>query len=256
MTKIKEFSAEKLKINIYDSRKSMGLEAAKEAASKIKELIAKKGEINMIFAAAPSQNEFLAELTADKEIQWDKINAFHMDEYIGLAADAPQGFGNFLQGRIFGRVGFKSVNYLNGNAEDLEEECRRYSELLKQHPTDIVCLGIGENGHIAFNDPWVADFKDSKLVKVVELDDMCRNQQVNDGCFPEINEVPTHALTLTIPALTAGAYLFCIVPAKTKADAVFGTVKGEVSEKCPASILKTHDNAALYLDIDSGSKIL
>lgn len=256
MTKIKEFSAEKLKIKIYDSRKSMGLEAAEEAAIKIKELISKKGEINMIFAAAPSQNEFLAELIADKEIQWDKINAFHMDEYIGLSADAPQGFGNFLRDRIFGVVGFKSVNYLNGNAKDIEEECVRYSELLKQHPTDIVCLGIGENGHIAFNDPPVADFKDSKLVKVVELDDMCRNQQVNDGCFSKINEVPTHALTLTIPALTSGDFMFCIVPAKTKANAAFNTVKGEVSEKCPASILKTHDNATLYLDIDSGSKIL
>jgi len=256
MTIIKEFTSEKLKVKIYNSRQAMGLEAAVEAASKIKELIAKKGEINMIFAAAPSQNEFLASLVADSEIDWSKVNAFHMDEYIGLGSDAPQGFGNFLRDRIFGKVGFKSVNYLNGNAANIEEECARYSDLLKNNPTDIVCMGIGENGHIAFNDPHVAEFNDSKLVKAVELDDKCRNQQVNDGCFANFNLVPTHALTLTIPALMAAKVAFCMVPAKTKADAVYNTVNGEISEVCPASILRTRDNATLYVDMDSGSKLL
>lgn len=256
MSIIKEFKAEKLTVKVYDTRKSMGEKAASEASLKIKELLSQKEEISIVFAAAPSQNEFLSALIGDSSIDWSKVNAFHMDEYIGLEKDAPQGFGNFLKERLFGKVGFKSVNYINGDNPDIEAECMRYSELLKQYPTDIVCMGIGENGHIAFNDPHVAFFNDDKFVKVVELDQMCRNQQVNDGCFEEINQVPTHALTLTIPALVAGKYVFCIVPAKTKAKAVFNTVKGEVTEACPASILKTHDNAVLYTDMDSASFIL
>lgn len=256
MSIIKEMKSDKLRVKIYDSRESMGSKAAGEAAAKIKELLAKNDEINIIFAAAPSQNEFLEALITDKEINWGKINAFHMDEYIGLEAAAPQGFGNFLKDRIFGKVGFKSVNYINGNAPDVELECIRYSNLLKEYPADIVCMGIGENGHIAFVDPHVARFDDDKLIKVVGLDEKCRNQQVHDGCFGSIEKVPKNALTLTIPALMAPKYVFCMVPAKTKAEAVFNTVKGKITESCPASILRTHDNAILYLDRDSGSMIL
>jgi glucosamine-6-phosphate deaminase len=179
-----------------------------------------------------------------------------MDEYIGLDPEAPQGFGNFLRDRIFAKVNFKSVNYLNGNAKDVEAECERYAALLEKYPADIVCMGIGENGHIAFNDPHVAFFNDTRLVKVVELDLKCRNQQVNDGCFSSINKVPTHALTLTIPALTAADYVFCMVPARTKSEAVYNTVMGEITEKCPASILKLHDRAVLYTDTDSARMIL
>jgi glucosamine-6-phosphate deaminase len=250
---VKEFKADKLTVKIFDSRDSMGQTAADEVRAKIKELLSQKDEISMIFAAAPSQNEFLAALVADKEIDWERVNAFHMDEYIGLDEDAPQRFGNFLKDRIFGKVNFKSVNYLDGNAADPEEECRRYSELLQSNTIDVVCMGIGENGHIAFNDPHVAFFDDPKLVKVVELDEKCRTQQVNDGCFETIDEVPTHALTLTIPALMLGENLFCMVPAKTKAEAVENTVKGEIEEACPASILRTRENAILYLDQDSSS---
>jgi glucosamine-6-phosphate deaminase len=250
---VKEFKADKLTVKIFDSRDSMGQTAADEVRAKIKELLSQKDEISMIFAAAPSQNEFLAALVADKEIDWERVNAFHMDEYIGLDEDAPQRFGNFLKDRIFGKVNFKSVNYLDGNAADPEEECRRFSELLQSNTIDVVCMGIGENGHIAFNDPHVAFFDDPKLVKVVELDEKCRTQQVNDGCFETIDEVPTHALTLTIPALMLGENLFCMVPAKTKAEAVKNTVKGEIEEACPASILRTRENAILYLDQDSSS---
>lgn len=179
-----------------------------------------------------------------------------MDEYIGLDQDAPQGFDNFLRDRLFEVANFKSVHYLQGNASDPDDECRRYSALLNSHKIDIVCMGIGENGHIAFNDPHVAHFDDKKLVKVVELDEMCRTQQVNDGCFESIDQVPTHALTLTIPALMSGDNIFCIVPAKTKAQAVLNTIKGDIEEACPASILRNHGNAILYIDSDSGSLIL
>jgi glucosamine-6-phosphate deaminase len=253
---IKEIKVEKLMVKIYGSRKVMGQESAKEVAMKIKNLLLQKKEINIIFAAAPSQSEFMAYLISDSEINWGRINAFHMDEYIGLDTEDPQSFGCFLRDSIFGKVRFKTVNYLNGNAEDLELECKRYSELLKQYPTDIVCMGIGENGHIAFNDPQVAFFNDDKMVKVVKLDDKCRNQQVNDGCFSSLEKVPVNALTLTIPSLLAGTFIFCMVPAKTKAEAVYNTLNGEIKETCPASILKTHNNAILYTDIDSASLIL
>ena len=256
MSMLKEMKAGKLEVQVFDTRKSMGEASAKDVSAKIKELLSKKSEINMIFAAAPSQDDFLAALRDDKSIQWEKINAFHMDEYIGLDPEAPQGFGNFLKDRLFGKVPFKSVNYLNGNAESVDAECERYTALLKKYPTDIVCMGIGENGHIAFNDPHVAFFNDPKMVKAVELDLKCRNQQVNDGCFTSLDKVPTHALTLTIPALVASAFVYCIVPAKTKAEAVYKTVTGEITEKCPASILKKHEKATLYTETDSARMIL
>lgn len=251
--KVTVFQKEKLLVKIVPDRKEMGIVAANEAAERIIKMQGEKDELNMIFAAAPSQNEFIEHLIANKSIEWNRINAFHMDEYIGLADDAPQRFGNFLKDRIFSRVPFKSVNYINGLAEDIDEECKRYSNLLEKYPADIICLGIGENGHIAFNDPGVADFNDDKLVKVADLDLVCRQQQVNDKCFDELDEVPKQALTLTIPALLRGKYLFCIVPAKTKAQAVYNTINGEISEDCPATILRTKENVTLYLDADSSS---
>lgn len=252
---IKELKQDKLVCKIYKTREEMGIAAAEEIHNKISELLSCKEEINMIFAAAPSQNEVLAALVSKTDIEWNRINAFHMDEYIGLSDDAPQKFGTFLKNAIFDKVPFKSVNLINSSAS-ADDECRRYSELLKNNPVDIVCLGIGENGHIAFNDPDVADFNDKALVKVVGLDDICRQQQVNDGCFAHIDDVPETALSLTIPALTAGTYMFCVVPAATKANAVNNTINGPVSEKCPASILRTHENAILYCDSDSGVHLL
>ncbi len=253
MSLTREFKSDRLTVKCFDSRKSMGESAAMEVSAKIKEIISQKGEVNMIFASAPSQNEFLSALAADKEIQWDKVNTFHMDEYIKLDKDAPQGFGNFIRDRLWGKVNLKSANYLNGNAEDLQAECKRYADLLKNNPIDIVCMGIGENGHLAFNDPGVAKFGDVEVVKVVTLDEVCRQQQVNDGCFASLDVVPKHALSLTIPTLTERGYLFCIVPAKTKANAVYETVCSPVTEMCPASILRTKDTAVLYLDQDSSS---
>ena len=252
---MKTFKQDKLTVKAFENRTLMGEAAANDIAAKIKELLSKKEEINMIFAAAPSQNDVLLSLVNDKEIEWNRINAYHMDEYVGLSADAPQGFGNFLKAHIFGLAPFKSVNYIDCTAKDPEAECKRYSKLLNDNLTDIVVMGIGENGHIAFNDPGVAEFNDKKVVKVVKLDEVCRQQQVNDGCFADISEVPTHALTLTCPTLVKAPYLFCIVPAPTKAQAVYNTVKGEITEMCPATILRTQKNAILYLDNDSSRLI-
>jgi len=251
-----EFKKDKLYVKTFDTRDEMGKAAATDIAECIKKCLAKKDEINMIFAAAPSQNDVLHHLCMNKEIEWNRINAYHMDEYVGLSADAPQGFGNFLKEHIFGLVPFKSVNYIDCTATDVDAECARYSKLLTENPVDIVCMGIGENGHIAFNDPHVADFNDPKLVKYVELDEMCRNQQVNDGCFAKIDDVPKYAMTLTIPALVSAEYNFCIVPAPTKAQAVKRTVCDEISEECPASILRRKDNAILYCDADSSAEMI
>ena len=249
------FQQDLLTVKMFPSIQQMGKCAATEVTNKICELLKEKAEINMIFAAAPSQNEFLSHLIHSKQIDWSRINAFHMDEYIGIHPEAPQSFGHFLRIRIFDKVPFKKVNYLNGLAENLEEECQRYADLLTKHPVDIVCLGIGENGHIAFNDPDVADFNDPKLVKVVELDPICRQQQVNEKCFMTLDLVPKEALTLTIPALLRAEWMFCIVPFKNKAQAVYQTVYGEVSEKCPASILRRTENSPLYLDPESAERI-
>lgn len=252
---MKAYKVDKLSVEIYENRMLMGEAAARDIKAKIAELLKEKAEINMIFAAAPSQNDVLKALVEDKEIEWNRVNAYHMDEYIGLDKNAPQGFGNFLKDHIFGLVPFKSVNYIDITATDPEREAERYGKLLDENPTDIVIMGIGENGHIAFNDPPVADFKDKKTVKPVKLDEVCRQQQVNDGCFESIDKVPTHAMTLTVPTLVRAPYLFCIVPAPTKAKAVYETLNGSIDEHCPASVLRTHNNAKLYLD-DQSSKLL
>ena len=246
---------DKLQVNIYDTRAAMGAAAARDIKNKFCELLTKKPQINVIFAAAPSQNEVLASLVADQDIDWSRINAYHMDEYIGLAADAPQGFGNFLRAHLFDQVPFASVNLIDITAKDADREAARYGALLDQNLADVVVMGIGENGHIAFNDPPVADFHDTQTVKAVKLDEICRNQQVNDGCFATIDQVPTHALTVTVPALTRAPYLFCIVPAPSKAWAVKETLTGSIDEHCPASVLRTHDNAVLYLDRDSAAQL-
>ncbi len=244
-----------LDVKIFETRDEMGAAAADDIAAAIKELLAEKDEINVVFAAAPSQNDMLFHLCQKTDIEWNRINAFHMDEYIGLAPDAPQCFSNFLKRGIFDLKPFKSVNLINAGATDAQEEADRYAKLLTENPIDIVCMGIGENGHIAFNDPHVADFNDEKVVKIVELDNICRMQQVNDGCFKQLDDVPKYALTLTIPTLVSCKYNFCVVPAATKAEAVKNTVLGEISEKCPATILRQKENAILYCDKDSSKYI-
>jgi glucosamine-6-phosphate deaminase len=252
----KEILVDRLKVKVYDTKKTMGEAAAKETILRIKELLTYKPQINMVFAAAPSQNEFLHMLASSCDVEWEKINAFHLDEYIGLDYNATQRFGNFLKTRIFDKVPFRTINYLDGNNPDIQAECDRYTELIKQYPIDIACIGIGENGHIAFNDPHVADFKDQAVVKAVELDEKCRLQQVNDKCFNSIQEVPKRALTLTIPAIYSAQYIYCIVPGALKAQAVKNTIYGPINESCPASILRQHKNVVLYLDEDSSKLIL
>jgi glucosamine-6-phosphate deaminase len=246
-----EFKVDNLSVKVYPDRLAMGSAAAAITGNQISRLLGSQEYINIIFAAAPSQNEFLAALIRREEIDWQRINAFHMDEYIGLPKGHPALFSSFLAKGLFERVPFHSVNYIHGAGADARQECKRYSTLLGRYPADIVCMGIGENGHIAFNDPHVANFADPKKVKVVALDTDCRQQQVNDGCFVSLDDVPTHAITLTIPALMEVKYIYCIVPGKNKAAATDKALNDEISERCPASVLRRHPGAILFLDADS-----
>jgi len=249
---MKSYTVDKLQVKIMPNRTEMGAVAAADIRERILTLLAEKEVINMIFAAAPSQSDALAALCAYDDIDWTRVNAFHMDEYIGLPKEAPQGFGNFLMRHLFAKLPFRSVNLIDCSST-AEAECARYSKLLSENPVDIVVMGIGENGHIAFNDPPVADFNDPALVKVVELDIVCRTQQVHDGCFETLEQVPTHALTLTCPVLANAPWKFCIVPAPTKANAVKMMLNDAISEACPCTILRRVDNAVLYLDGDSSA---
>ena len=229
----------------------MGAGAATDVGDKINDLLAHKEFVNIIFAAAPSQNEFLYHLSKRQDICWSRVNAFHMDEYIGLQKDSRERFGNFLKEKLFDKVLFHAIYYINGDVSDIEAECDGYASLLIQNPPDIVCMGIGVNTHIAFNDPHVADFHDPQLVKKVELDHVCRQQQVDDGCFDHLNKVPTFAITLTVPALMKANYIYCIVPGSNKSNAVYHTINSEMNERYPSTALRKHLNATMYVDLDS-----
>jgi glucosamine-6-phosphate deaminase len=237
-----------LEVSVFDSRAEMGKEAARLFANNLRELLAQKQEVRLIFAAAPSQNDFISALLQEKNIAWNRVIAFHMDEYLGLPINAKQSFQYFLKTKLFQHLPFKKVHYIIGQSANTEKVCLRYSQLLKSELIDLVALGIGENGHIAFNDPPVANFTDPRWVKVVTLDNICRNQQVNDGAFKDIIAVPKQAITLSIPALMSATALFCIVPGSLKAPAVRATLLDTIATKCPASILRTHSNAQLFLD--------
>ena len=247
---IRTQTVDRLRVSVYPDRPALGEAAGADVAGRVRALLAARPNVRMIFAAAPSQNETLAALVRADGIDWSRVTAFHMDEYIGLADGAPQKFSRYLREQLFDVVRPGVVHLIDG-AADPAAECRRYGRLLGEAPIDAVCLGIGENGHIAFNDPPVADFADPQAVKVVELDEACRRQQVHDGCFPAFEAVPTHAITLTIPTLTGGAHLFCAVPGPTKRWAVGRTLNGPVSTECPSTILRQHPDCTLYVDRDS-----
>jgi len=242
---------DRLTTQVHDSRNAMGAAAAAHAAHVIRELLKTKEVVNVIFAAAPSQNEMLANLLKE-DVDFSRINAFHMDEYTGLPAGAPQSFSSYLTEHIFGKAPFRSVHLIPTD-QPIEAACALYTQLLQDNPPDVVCMGIGENGHIAFNDPPVADFNDPVLIKAVALDEVCRTQQVHDGCFETLNDVPTHALTLTVPALMGAKHLICTVPGKTKAEAVKNMLQGPVGTHCPATALRSHSDAVMFLDRESAA---
>jgi len=244
----RNFRADELNVYIYESRPKMGQAAASVIAAEVRRAIEERGKAVVILASAPSQNEFLASLSEAPDIDWSRVTAFHLDEYLGMDDQAPQSFRKFLIDRLVSRVPLGQFHGLRGDAPDGAAEAKRYAELLEQNPPDFAVLGIGENGHLAFIDPPLCDFNDPEPVKVVQLDEICRNQQVNDGAFASIDDVPKNALSLTIPTLMARPKLFAIAPGPAKRQAIKNTVDGPISTTCPASILRTHPNAHLFID--------
>lgn len=246
----------RLQVCVYETREEMGRAAAEIGVERIRRVLEKKKEANVVFAAAPSQFELYEALIAS-DLDFSRINAFHMDEYLHISPDAPQGFGNLLRTRLFSKCPFHTVNYIRSDAPDERAECERMTALLRAYPPDFVFHGIGENGHLAFNDPPNADFSDSQSVKIVAMDDVCRMQQVHDGCFKTLDDVPLRAYTMTIPQLTdAAPHTVVTVPGKTKTEAVRRMLQDDISTACPASILRRHRDSTLVLDRDAARAIL
>lgn len=252
---IMRFKVDKLDVNVLPTNAEMGQVAAKAIAEDLCLLLSEKDEINVMFAAAPSQNTTLEALLNDGRIDWRRVNAFHMDEYVGIPIDRPQSFRNYLNKHIFDRKPFKTINLINAEGPDADKIAADYAQLLAAKGIDLIVLGIGETGHVAFNDPPEASFNEPLLAKVIDLNDISRMQQVHDGCFARIEDVPKKAITVTIPAFAAAGKLHCVVPGPTKAKAVKATLEGPVSEACPATILRMHDDAHLYLDAASAAEL-
>lgn len=242
-----------LAIHVAQSRSAMGQHAAADIASEIRACLTKQPGVRIIFAAAPSQSEMLAALRVEKDIDWSSVTAFHMDEYLGLSTDAPQRFGLWLRRAIFDHLPFAGVHLLLPG-DNPAQAAADYAAKLNAAPIDIVCCGIGSNGHLAFNDP-PADFTDPLTVKAVDLDLRCRQQQVDDGCFSTLSDVPTRALTITVPGLLNGHALFCTVPGALKKEAVRHTLFDPITPMCPATALRLHPRCTLYLDPDSASAV-
>src|SRR5580704_18300988 len=234
-------------VYVHPDVTTMSRAAADQAAAIMRSAVEARGVAHVMFATGNSQLDFLDELvTRTPDVPWPDTVVFHMDEYVGIGPDHPAGFQRYIRQRIVERASPRAAYYVEGLGDPVAE-CRRYAGLLRAHPLDLCCLGIGENGHLAFNDPPVADFDDPHDVKVVELDAACRRQQVNEGHFASIDAVPAQALTVTIPALLAATTVLAVVPEARKAEPVRRALTGPVSTACPASILRTQSHVVLYL---------
>lgn len=237
---------------IHQNKSDLGLAAAKCVLEKIESILEEKESIRLILATGTSQFSFL-EALLHEAIDWTKITVFHLDEYVGLSNLHPASFRNYLHERILKHVTPRAIFYLNGDAPSMKVVCETYTQELKKAPIDIACIGIGENGHLAFNDPPVAQFDDPQWVKQVTLDAHCRQQQLDEGWFPSLEKVPKEALTLTLPAIMASNYISCVVPERRKAKAVYDALHGPLDTSCPASILRTHPQVDLHLDLESAA---
>lgn len=240
-------------VYIAETRVAMGNRAARDIGNEIRARLRKQPSVRMVFAAAPSQSEMLSALCKESDIEWSRVTAFHMDEYLGLPLTSPQHFGLWLQQTVFDRLPFAAAHLMDPGIDPIQAAAE-YAARLKKEPIDIVCCGIGVNGHLAFNDP-PADFCDPLTVKIVELDAQCRQQQVDDQCFVTLSEVPTHALTMTVPAMLGAHSIFCTVPGTQKRDAVRRALEGAIDPMCPASALRRHRCCTIYLDRDSAAEL-
>ncbi|MDI9422485.1 MAG: glucosamine-6-phosphate deaminase [Bacillota bacterium] len=250
---LKEMQFDNITVKVFQDAVELGRAAAQETSQYLKGL--GKAPINLLFSTGASQFTFMDGLK-EQEIAWDRIHAYHLDEYKNISPEHPASFRLWIRQRIEEALRPQKVEYIHGDAPSAQGECERYARLLENNPIDLGFIGIGENGHIAFNDPPVADFEDPLLVKVVELDEACRRQQLGEGWFATLEDVPKEALTVTIPGIMRCKKIICVVPDERKAIAVRDALKGPISTACPASILRTHSDVTLYLDRSSASLIL
>jgi glucosamine-6-phosphate deaminase len=250
---LRDFQVDKAHVFIYQTKLDTSEAAAKEAASILRSTLAKRGSARVIVGTGNSQDDMIRTLVETPGLDWNRIEVFHMDEYVGMPDEHPASFRRWLKTHLVDIVHPAKAHYLRGDATDLVQECERYAAELHSGPIDICFIGFGENGHIAFNDPAVANFHDPLAVKRVTMDKRCRLQQVGEGHFPTLEAVPTDALSLTCPELLRAEHLICTVPDQRKAEAVKNALTGPITEACPGSVVRTHPAATIYLDADSAS---
>lgn len=247
-------SVDELDVRVYRSEQELGHAAAEEAASSLRDAIDRRGEARVIIATGNSQLAFFEALRAVEGVDWSKVRAFHMDEYIGIDESHPASFRAFLRREIVDPLGVGAFHLIDVDESDPRRGIDAYVEALRRHPPDLCCMGIGENGHLAFNDPPFADFDDDAVAKIVELDEVSRRQQVREGHFPDLASVPTHAVTLTIPTLIAPPRVLVMVPERRKSEAVAAALDGPVHDDVPASVLRRVPQATLFLEPESASE--
>jgi len=250
---LRDFQVERARVFVYPTMLDTSQAAAREAASILRDALEKRGSARIIVGTGNSQLDMVGALVHEPGLDWARIEVFHMDEYVGMSAEHPASFHLWLKTRLVDIAHPGKVNFMHGDAADLQQECARYAALLHAAPVDICFIGFGENGHIAFNDPGVADFDDPLPVKRVTMDERCRQQQVGEGHFPNLDAMPKEALTLTCPELFRAEHLICTVPEGRKAEAVKNALTGPVTEACPSSLVRTHPGATVYLDAESAS---
>lgn len=247
----RSYSVDSLSVRTFVDQESMATAAAIDVGDYLADVLGRQETVRAILATGNSQILFLSKLIERGGVDWGRVELFHMDEYLGLNADHSASFRRYMKEKVETLVRPRAFHYLDGSALQPLDECGRYSDLLKKDPIDLCCLGVGENGHIAFNDPPVANFEDPHWVKIVQLDAACKEQQVGEGHFPSLEAVPGYALTLTIPALCASRKMVCLAPERRKSQAICDALTKPVSTECPASFLRTQSQATLYLDTES-----
>lgn len=251
---IRSFQVDQMPVHVFASNEAMGQRAADDLAETLKQVVAGQGRASVILATGNSQLNLMKALRVKTDVPWDKIVLFHMDEYLGMSDRHPASFARYIREKLVDYVHPRTFYPLRGDAPNVQAELERYRALLDAHPADVCVLGIGENGHLAFNDP-PADFKTTAVIHIVDLDHKCRMQQVGEGHFPTLDDVPTQALSLTVPALLAANKMLCLVPEARKAEAIKAALEGPVTPDCPASILRTQRHVTMYLDVDSAAML-
>jgi glucosamine-6-phosphate deaminase len=252
---VKTFQVDALTVQLYRSASDLAQGAAQRVQEYLQEVIEARGGAAVLLATGNSQIEFLDTLIALGGLDWSKITLFHLDEYLGIDANHPASFRRYLRERVEIRVNPGAFHYIEGDARQPLDECSRYTELLRSQPIDLCCLGLGENGHLAFNEPSVADFNDPHTVKLVKLAEATRQQQVDGGYFPHLEAVPQYAFTLTLPALCSANKILCLAPESRKADTVKQMLQNVIGVECPATVLRQQAQAILCLDTESAARL-